>query len=254
MPASTETWRSYLSQECGAEVERLAEAYPDERSLYVDLLDVHSFDEGFLQDLFEDPAAGFGAGEAALEELLEVSGPVHLRVENNPQQRSVERIRAYHVGDLVTVSGVVESVGPPRASAVSAAYECPVCATAVRLDQAGIEMETPKRCENCGWDGAFSFRIGDSEFVDLQKIVLAAEPADAGWITSLPAYLDDDVVGTASEGDTTKVTGIVRVHREGGTNEFTLYLDALAVQEDRQMSETETLDGVLDSHWGLTGE
>ena len=254
MSVSKDAWRSYLSGECGDELERLAAAYPDERSLYVDLLDVHSFDEGFLQALFEDPAAGFAAGEAVLEEILDVSDPVHLRVENNPQQRSVDGIRAYHVGDLVTVSGVVESVGPPRASAVSAAYECPVCAASVTLKGAGIEMETPTRCDNCGWDGDFPFRTGDSQFVDLQEIILATESDDAGWVTSLPAYLDDDIVGGASEGDHTKVTGIVRVHREGPTNEFTLYLDALAVQGERQVAETETLDGVLDSHWGLGGE
>lgn len=248
MSALTEKWRSYLSEHCGEDVERLADAYPDERSLYVDLIDLHGADSEFLRDLFSDPDSGFAAGRSVLRELTGVPGLVHLRVENNPQQRSVPEVGAGNVHGLVTVKGVVESVARTRASAVAAAYDCPVCQASVSLSQRGIDLSGPTRCDSCGWDGEFTFRAAQSSFVDLQEITLAPSAGDG---RTLPAYLDDDIVGATEEGEQYAVTGILRVHRPGETNQFTLYLDALSVHEQRQSSGPETPDDVLDSHWNL---
>lgn len=251
MTELTEKWRNYFEQECQPAIQGFADAYPDQRSLYVDLVDVHTFDEAFLRALFDDPESGFTAGESVLGELTGVEGPVHVRVENNPQQRSVGDIRASYVGGLVTVTGEVETVGPPRAMAVTAAYECPICAASETLSQAGIDLATPTLCDNCGWDGEFTLLTGDSRFVDRQEITLASPPDENGWITTLTVYLDDDIVGTATEGDPHSVTGIVRVHRGDEVNQFQLYLDALSIREEGKAKAPETPDGVLDSHWGL---
>lgn len=250
MSTLTEIWRNYLSEKHDETIEQLAATYPEKRSLYVDLLVVYDFDEAFLERLLANPSGGFAAGESVLRDLTGVTAPVHIRVENNPQQRKIARTHAHHVGDLVTVTGVIETVRPPQASTVSAAYECPVCETSVTISQTGLDMASPTRCDDCGWNGEFTFLPEQSQFVDFQEVTLTSpEDAESDFIAELPAYLDDDIVGTVSEDNRYSLTGVIRAHQESDTNEFLLYLDVLSVRNEAQMSAPDTLNSIIDSHW-----
>ncbi|MFB6295325.1 MAG: hypothetical protein ABEH66_00575 [Halobacteriales archaeon] len=63
------------------------------------------------------------------------------------------------------------------------------------------------------------------------------------------AFLDDGLVGAVSEGEHCCVTGILRVHRGDHGNQFTPYLDARGVHEERNVSAPDDLESLLDSYW-----
>ncbi|MFB6307969.1 MAG: hypothetical protein ABEH35_01445 [Haloarculaceae archaeon] len=257
MTRVADRWRSYFRTRRQPAVEAFAAEYPDDRSVHVDLIDLHDFDSDLVGTLFDDPDRVLSVGADTLRNVADVSGPVHVRVENNPHQCSVSEVRARHLHRLVTVDAVVESVGAPQAMVVSAAFECPACEELTVREQTRVELDIPLRCDACGGGGEFTFRPGASAFVDLQEITLA--PAATTQERRQPdrtlvAYLDDDLVGAVTEGDNYSVTGILRPLPGARSNQFSLSLDAVAVREEHQHSTPDSLDDVLDSHWGVTAE
>ncbi|MFB6298420.1 MAG: hypothetical protein ABEH56_07860 [Salinirussus sp.] len=248
-------WRRYLRERRRSDVAALSEAHPERRSLYVDMVDLHQFDADLADRTFADPDLSLAAGTSVLRDAVEASGLVHLRVENNPHQCSVRGIRAREVHGLVTVAGVVETVGPPEVTTVDAAYECPDCDASLVRSPVGVERRLPTRCDSCGRDGDFEFRPSRSRFVDLQRITVGPldqneeEPTGGA---SIEAHLDDDIAGTLVPGDRYRITGIVRVRETDDSNRFEPYLDALSLAEDQRPSG-ESHDGLIDAYWEDTG-
>lgn len=247
-----ERWRSYLLAHCESEVAGLAGTPPGERSLTVDLLALHEFDSDLARAVFEEPTRVLAAGTTVLEGLLDGEGAVKLRVENNPQQFPVSAVRARHHRALLTVDGVVETVGPVRARAAVARYDCPACGDPVTRRPVGVDGDPPVGCGACEWDRELPFRPGDSTFVDLQRVELAPPPdaeGDGPRTDPLAAYLDGSLVGSVATGDHCRVTGVLRVHGTARGNEFAPYLDGLSVREERDVSAPADLESVLDSMW-----
>lgn len=241
-----DAWRSYLGTHRGEDVRSLAEAYPSDRSLTVDLLELHDIDSDLVDALFDDPVRVLRAGREALEAAGSFTGPAFVRPTNNPQQLSVSSVRARHVHELVTVDGVVEAVESPRATAATAAFECLNCGARRDVTSGGIELSEPEGCIECEKRGTFAFRPTESSFVDLQQVTVGSPDSDK---ESLSVYLSANLVGTVTTGQRCRVTGIFRPREAEHSNAFEAYLDATTVSDEQWGVEPDDFREMLDAYW-----
>jgi replicative DNA helicase Mcm len=252
-----EGWDDYFDDVAAPEVRALAEAYPDRRSLYVDLIDLHDYDADLLEELFADPDRVLSAGAEALRDRSDAFGRVHVRVRNNPQLLAASGVRARHLQELVSVEGVVESIDAPGMRARRVVYECPACGETLAAAPRGLELADPNRCDGCGWGGPFEFCRDRSAFVDLQELRLVDPPdeRDGDDHRGVDVLLGDDLVGSVAADDRRVVTGVVRARGDAGRNRFTPYLDAVAVGQARATggADDEAISDVLESRWQETG-
>lgn len=249
MDALRSRWRSYFEAHAD-------DPEPDDGaaslSATIDLLALYDADPDLAQVVLERPVPVLEAARVALRDLAESSVPVRFRVENNPHLCGVEAVSARHLRELVTVRGAVEATGPVGAVPVTAGYRCPACGARRETSPDGLEAMAPARCEECGWDGEFAFRPGDSEFVDARRVTLgpiAADEPDRRRTDSVPAYVYGDLVGAVEAGEHVGVTGILRARPREDSPLWERYLDGLGVRAEPENSPPETLADRLDSHW-----
>jgi DNA replicative helicase MCM subunit Mcm2 (Cdc46/Mcm family) len=239
-----ERWRGVYSDRRG-DIGRLAEEYPAERSLSVDLLDLYDRDRGLAEALFADPDRVLRAGESALAALHDEFDRVNLRVENHPGLLAPGGVRSRHAGELAAVEGTVAETGPVGARIDRATYACPACDHELRRRPDGIADPDPSVCPGCG---GHSFRRVDASFVDVQRLKVGTEGSEAG---SIDAYLEDDLAGTAPAEQRVRLTGVVRLDRRAG-NRFEFYLSALGVAVEPGESGDgggDEIRELIQSHW-----
>lgn len=252
MDAAAERWRSYLTAQCRSTLEAVREQYPSERSVTIDLIELHSESPALVRSLFDDPDTMLSAARSAVRELVDTPGPIQIRIENNPHWCGVPEVSSDQLYDLVTVEGTVESVDATDATVVTAVYDCPACGTAIVTSPAGVEPADPVYCDACEWGGPFEFRPERSEFLDTQHLSLgpASGEQDAQEsLDSLSVYLHGALVGRLSAGAHVGVTGVLRARRRSGTGVYALYLDGYSVRAERDLSPPASLGERLDTYW-----
>lgn len=229
-------WRSFFDGPAAAAVEAFVERYPEERSLYVDVIDLHRFDPDLLAALLANPDDVLRRGAETLRLLHDDVDRVNVRLWNLPSQLSLRSVRSRHVGALVTVEGIVRAVDAAAAATTEAVFVCPTCGWERRIHPRGVELPDPGRCGACTSPDSLVIDRDQSTFVDVQRVALA-EPEDvrdwAGTARRIDVYLWDDLVEAVGPPDSLLVTGVVRIDRLGDANRFDYYLDALAVRERR---------------------
>jgi len=222
-----DAWRAFFREEAAADVRSFVSAGPEERSLYVDVFDLHRFDADLVDRLFSDPDGVLRAGAEALRGAHDDVDRVNLRLRNLPSQLSLGAVRARHVSKLVSVDGLVEAVGPVEAAAAEATFVCGACGATERTRPLGMQLAVPGHCTECGATGTVSLDRDRSRFVDVQRVVLGGPDDDQ----SMAVFLDDDLVDTVEPGESLRVTGVVRLSPHEDENRFAFYLDGLTVDE-----------------------
>ena len=254
-----ETWRAFLAEACRDEVHELAEQYPRERSLYVDVLDLYAFDGDFTTALFAEPDRYLRAGAAVLRELGDPFERVNVRLTNHPGLLGIDGLRSRHVDELVTVEGVTAEVAGVQSAVEVAAYRCRECGETERRRLAGLAA-TPGRCGACGTAGALDRDVEGSTYVDVQRVRLERPPdgrAEEGPRAAIDALLDDDLVGTVGPGERLLATGVVRLQPADAPNRFDFYLDVVSLDEEpgEVSAAGEDISGELqqaiESRWQL---
>lgn len=252
-----DTWLSFIRTTQPDALDELVEEYPSQRSLYVDVLDLHRNAPEVAKALFSSPDRVLQSASSAVSGTHESFQRVNVRLENHPGLLQLSSVRTRHVGELVTLEGIVDEIGPVAARADRAAYECGDCGAITRRRLAGLDFDTPNICQECGCRGLFDFSKENSTYVDYQRITLR-EPADDVEAQSEPCsfdvYLDDDLVRTVESGTHLLVTGVVRLRNTGDVNRFTFYLDANAVTDEHDPAEaagrdSEELQDVIETRW-----
>jgi replicative DNA helicase Mcm len=237
-----ERWRARFRRR-RADVGRLAEEYPETRSLYVDVLDLHEEDRDLTEALLSEPDRVLRAGAETLADLTGVQR-VNVRVENHPGLLFPATVGARHVGELVTVEGVAAEVRAPVAGLERGRYACVECGEECERTATGIEDPAPAACPSCG--GAVALSRGRSQFRDVQRVRVEEDGGDGG----IDVYLDDDIVGAVTAADPVVVTGVVRVtNRQRGLFEY--YLSALSVETGtaRRPDEEDAVGDLIRSRW-----
>lgn len=240
-----ERWREFFRGQYHEAVAELASTYPDERSLYVDVLDLHEFDASFASALLSNPDRLLRLGSAVLRDLEDDLGRVNVRLTNHPGLLPIGRLRTRHAGEIVTVEGAITAVGEVQARIDLARFECAACGATATTRTTGRRLPDPLRCEECGAHGTMSLRPGQSRHVDVQRVTIeGAGPDDAPH--GLEAFLDDDLVDAVRPGEEVVLTGVLRLAATDEPNRFDFYLDGITVEESRPVDPDAVGDAADD--------
>lgn len=236
MDGGTDTraaWEAFFRERCAEAIRSLANAYPDERSLHVDVVDLHRHDPGLVSGLFEAPDATLDVARQVLRDTEPTFDRVNVRLENHPGLIGLETVSSRHVGELVSVEAMIDTVEPPQVALETATHECVACGHRRQSRPGGGEVTVPIWCPECGKEGSLGLLLGESTFIDVQRVQLAEDPDEAGERPrTLGANLSDDLVGTVAIGEPRVVTGIVRPVGREGENRFDLCVDVVSVREE----------------------
>lgn len=236
----TERFRQFYRNYCSEDIIQLANQYPDEsRSLYVDFVDLFTFDRDIAEDYLEMPDKMQEYAEEALRLYdlpADVSlGQAHVRLYNLPSEEDLDitDIRVWDdvVGSLVRTDVYVQSVSDVEARATEAAFECQRCGTMTYIPQWDDSFSEPNECQGCEREGPFEVKTGQTEYVDSQTITVGPLPeSDTASDAELTGYLEDDIAGDVAEGDRIRIVGVlVGETNRSGTLDF--HLDVVSVEQ-----------------------
>lgn len=252
-------WRAFYREVYESEIRELARDYPTERSLYVDILDLHSYDPDLAASLLSHPERLLARAEKTLHDIHRDLDRANVRIIHHPGLVTLANLGSNHIHELVSIEGVVGDVSPVRSKLLEAVYECQECTSIRRQSPTGITECPPRRCDECGHRDTFELRQQTSTFVDTQRLTLL-EPRDerehANVPRSVDVHVDDDLVGTFTQDERVLVTGIVGVAETDESNRFDFFIKGITVEESSQIdrskaeSDGETgLDDVIESRW-----
>jgi len=241
-------WEAYVDT-VSEDVETLRAEYPQRRSLWIDVIDLYDFEERLADALFRSPDDELDTAAAVVRERLDEAGQVTVRVENHPALLRVDDLRARHLGELVSVEGLVRRTRR-RARLEMARYDCRACGGGQTHTPRGLSEPGTPVCRDCGTD-ALVLDEADSAFVDTQIFHLEAPGETGDDPRSLVTHLDDDLAGSVDDGESLVLTGVLRPDSEVRSNVFEAVLSAVSVDDatTNRRDVATGLDGLIDAHW-----
>jgi replicative DNA helicase Mcm len=232
-------WEEFLGeQERRHQVSEIADLYPDVRSLNVAFSEVEHFDPDLANYALIRPTQALKAAEEAIRRMVShaLTAPiVHFRLRALPRDSRIEirKLRAKHLGTMISVEGLVRKATEVRPRVTVAEFECIRCGHRTTVVQEGMQFHEPLECSKddggCGrGSGSTKFRLltDPSTFVDTQKIE-AQEPPEGlrggAQPERLVGYIEDDLSGRISPGDRVIMNGILRSQQKGTQVKSTLF-------------------------------
>ncbi|MEE8198819.1 MAG: minichromosome maintenance protein MCM [Thermoplasmata archaeon] len=223
-------WEEFLDEEdLSGRITKLADAYPEERSLHVDYGAIDRFDSDLAIYLLDHPQNAVYSVEQAIRSFVPPTGEaeIRFRVTGVPRDLRVEvrDLRAKHLGKLVSVEGLVRKATEVRPRLVEAVFQCLRCGAVIKEAQEGLEYHEPLECYEdqggCGrTTGATKLKLLDesSRYIDTQKIEIQEPPEELRGGEApqrLAGYLEEDLVGLVNPGDRIVFNGVLRGSQRG---------------------------------------
>lgn len=254
------------------QVQLAAEVWTEKNhSIYVKFKELLVYDMDVTRFLLANPSAWMYAARKAAANMLDPEyreRVINVRPTAFPDnigeylKVQIRNIRISHLGQLVTVDGVIGQVGETVPLITDAAFQCSRCGSISRVNQEDATVlmkpiECDKDTGGCG-KGAnqTSFKLlrdpsqltGDkafyidkaslSDFINFQKIDIQERPEEAKGETpqKLIVYCEDDLTGTIAPGARVKLNAIVKTRvREKGQQMLPstqIYLQAISIETD----------------------
>jgi replicative DNA helicase Mcm len=202
-----------------SEILKIAEGYPEVKSLNVDFHKLEKYDITLADGLLTSPDFVLLMAEKALRNIdLPVDLPsvrINIRFENLPLSHKVmiKDLRSEDVGRFLVVDGIVRKATDVRPKLVVGAFECQRCGSIVRVEQDGNKLKDPFLCESCEKKGPFKLIVQESTFIDSQKLLIQETLEDlrgGEHPKQLTIYVEDDLTGEINPGDRVGITGSLR--------------------------------------------
>ncbi|MFC7236578.1 hypothetical protein [Halosegnis marinus] len=214
-------WTQVLREEFAADIRALADAYPDERSLYIPVRELAVTDTRLASDIPRQPERSQEAAEAALHdiELPERNVPLGLA---NVRFTDLPASETFTVGGfspadtmsrLIDVEGQITKRTEVNPKLQLGAFSCLRCETLTRVTQppSGM-MREPNECAGCELQGPFRLKEAQSEWTNHQKIRLQQPPEQAqGETENIDVHVSGDLAGDDAIEGGTRVTVTGRV-------------------------------------------
>ena len=234
-------WQEFLSEKGRRhELTTISDLYPESKSYEVEFSAVERFNPDLATHLLDKPTEVIEAAEKAIQEVIppEKKGHagIHFRIRDFPQDALVEirKIRAEHLGKMLSVQGLVRKATEVRPRLVNAKFQCMRCGRIIEAEQDGLQFREPLECPQdqggCGRAAGstrFKLLVEDSTFIDTQKIEVQESPEGlrgGAEPQRLTAYADDDITGQIFPGDRVVLSGILKsVHKSGSQQKSTLF-------------------------------
>ena len=252
-------WQEFFSEKGRRhELTTISDLYPESRSIEVEFSAIDRFNPDIARHLLDKPTEVISAAEKAVQEVIppEKKGRamIHVRVISLPEDARVEirKIRAEHLGKLISVQGLVRKATEVRPRLTKAQFQCMRCNRFISMEQDGLQFREPLECSQdqggCGRAAGstrFKLLIEESEFIDTQKIEVQESPEGlrgGAEPQRLTAYADDDITGQIFPGDRVVLSGVLKsVQKSGSQQKSTLFDINLALNSsapvEREYSE-----------------
>jgi len=204
-----------------SEIIRVAENYPDDRSIEIthgDLMD--HFEVEFPEYIHENPRICLELATEAMNEILGSSydeTSIRLRINDLPEahNKGIRELRAEDLTHFIGVKGLVRKATEVRPRITIAVFQCMRCGATIKQPQSVGKIEEPMECQSCGKSAnktSFKLILEDSEFTDYQTLEIQESPEDlrgGEQPQRLKGWTKEDLVGTVSPGDRIVMNGIL---------------------------------------------
>lgn len=244
---SVAKWEEFLRSRHWDELLKLADSYPDERSLVVRFPILDRYDPEFAEQLLESPEEVIEAAKAALMQIdlpMDVSfDEAHVRVIELPRRYRTRELRSAQIGKLIAIEGLVRTATEVRPKIISAAFQCQRCGYIFHKEQTGMKFEDQNiKCQNqaCDRGGPFRLILNKSKFVDAQKIRIQESPEGlkgGEQPQTLDVELEDDLAGKIFPGDRVVVNGILKSYQRTSQTGKSTYFDLFHKGVSLEMKE-----------------
>ncbi|MCJ7444357.1 MAG: minichromosome maintenance protein MCM [Methanotrichaceae archaeon] len=245
-------WDEFLRSRYWDGLLKLADSYPDQRSLVISFSDLDRYDPDFAEELLESPEILLDAAKTALLEIdlpIDVSlDKAHLRIAELPKHYNTRDMRSEHIGKLIAIEGLVRTATEVRPKIVTAAFQCQRCGYTFFKEQKSTRFDDANmKCQNeaCDRSGPFKFDLSKSKFVDAQKIRIQESPEGmrgGEMPQTLDVELEDDLAGVVFPGDRVVVNGILKSYQKtnpqaGKSTYFDLFHKGISIEMKEQEFE-----------------
>lgn len=230
----------------------VADRYPEERSLEVAFTELNRFDTDMAIYLMRHPLNVLTAGEEAMRRLVppgEELAQIHLRVKGLPRDRRIQirDLRAKHLGQYISVEGLVRKSTEVRPRVVGALFQCLRCGTIFKEEQDGQNFREPLECyeEQGGCKRSasatkFKLLTETSLYLDTQKLEIQESPEGLRGGEEpqrLTTYVEDDLTGLITPGERLVMNGVLRSVQKGRPGAkstlFDIYIDVNSIEKEQ---------------------
>ena len=246
-------WEEFF-EEAGylSRIIQVGDRYPEERSLEVGFADLNRFDTDMAIFLMRHPLNVLTAGEEAMRRLVppgEELTQIHLRVKGLPRDSRIQirDLRAKHLGQFISVEGLVRKSTEVRPRVVGALFQCLRCGTILKEEQDGQNFREPLECyeEQGGCKRSasatkFKLLTETSLYLDTQKLEIQEAPEGLRGGEEpqrLTAYVEDDLTGHISPGNRVVMNGVLRSVQKGRPGAkstlFDIFVDVNSVEREQ---------------------
>jgi len=241
-----EKFLEFFKLDYKTQINRLAEKYPEERSLNIEFSDLEKFDFKLADDLIDQPDFLIEAAETAVKQIDVPSLDIddfspHIRFCGLPKDKEIllRTIGSRHIGKLIRVEGVIKQITDVLPKLKLATWQCNRCGNIYRVPQKKPQVDQPAFCECRHKD--FTLVHEDSDFIDYQKFQIQ-EPLEAmhgnEQPTSIDVFVSDDIVNKVAPGDKIQITGIIRLTPpKPGKLVFGRFIETVHLEETMQEFE-----------------
>ncbi|HYM38966.1 MAG TPA: LAGLIDADG family homing endonuclease, partial [Thermoplasmata archaeon] len=231
---------------------QVADRYPEERSLEVSFAELNRFDTDMAIFLMRHPLNVLTAGEEAMRRLVppgEELVQVHLRVKALPRDSRIQirDLRAKHLGQFISVEGLVRKSTEVRPRVVGALFQCLRCGTILKEEQDGQNFREPLECyeEQGGCKRSasatkFKLLTETSVYLDTQKLEVQEAPEGLRGGEEpqrLTTYVEDDLTGLITPGNRVVMNGVLRSVQKGRPGAkstlFDIFIDVNSIEREQ---------------------
>jgi len=228
-------------------IQRIADNFPKERSLYVNFVDIEYYNEELAQRFLDKPIVNIRNAEKAIHELLPADVDVHIyfRVTKIPHVTNLCTMNR-PPNSMVSLNVMVRRVKQKYRLCTHAAFRCNKCGYQMIVPQPEdnrIQFREPLKCmnENCDREAtsstSFDFLPGISEFIDAEDDVLE-DPRDT--VTGPEPYqfdvvMHNDLCQRVQPGQRIVIHGLHKIQqrttKQGAkTKKFDSYIEAQSIE------------------------
>ncbi len=251
----------FEDDEFHSELIKVADNYPDEKSIFVTYSDLTLFfeDIDFPRYVVKNPKSALTQGEEAIKQVLGSAYDdvhIHLRLTHLSESRSkmIRDLRSDDLSSYLGIDGLVRKTTEVRPRISNAAFRCMSCGFEFKIAQDGGNIDEPMECGGCGKSSNktnFVLLKDKSDFKDFQNIEIQESPEElrgGEQPERLKGWVKHDLVGEVSPGDRITLNGILegKPKRRGKTTQsrvFDIYMDVNGIEvkeyefEDLELSE-----------------
>ncbi|MFP3872516.1 MAG: minichromosome maintenance protein MCM [Candidatus Natronoplasma sp.] len=212
----------FEDEEFHSELIKVADNYPDERSITITYEDMTLFFEDleFPRYVIQNPKMCLKEGMSAIKEVLGSSYEgvhIFLRLKGLPDARKkmIRDLRADDLANYLAIDGLVRKATEVRPKLSNAVFRCSFCDAEFKVKQNGSDIKEPLQCVECGKSSnktSFILLPDKSEFENFQNIEIQESPDElrgGEQPQRLKTWVKDDLVGEVSPGDRITLNGIL---------------------------------------------